>query len=427
MIPSVGEIVKVVETQSLTFIPNTPVGERGDTGIINFISDESFKMLCSDGTVKTYSSKSIIRPQSIKALIDQLKSVLGKSYSVLLSRGDLITMGSDPEIFVTTPDGTVIPAWEYLPRQADHQPKARHSNFADAAAFYDGVQAEFTTVPTCCLSYHIDSIRTGIKKVLDAARVKFPDCKLSIAPVVTVPESILATADETYVMLGCAPSENVYPDVEPIYVENPRKLELRFAGCHIHLGQKIPLSQLAPVVKSLDAIVGVAITATLDGLDDARRRQYYGRAGEIRQPPHGIEYRTLPSTTLVHPAVTHLAFDLARQTLWAAERGYTSLWECSEAEAREAIDSSNYKLARRIVRRNLSYLRSILMAIYSQSSDDPARPTTMAIRLMLEGARNLVPIDPELNWRLKGEWINHSESENASMINLSRTIAGSQK
>lgn len=378
-------------------------------------------MLLSTGESRFYPKVAETKPITIKGLTSRLRRYLSDNYAHLISKGDQITLGSDPEIMIVNKDNTVIPAWEFLPQQPDHKPKVKNFNYADAAAFYDGVQAEFTTIPAICLAYHIDSVRTGLLNVLNAARKKFPDCKLSTAAAIDIPQDILDTAEETYVMLGCAPSFNVYPDIQPIEVPNPRALQIRFAGGHIHLGKHLSDQQIEPAIKALDAIVAISITACLEGLEDPRRRQYYGRPGEFRLPPHGIEYRTLPSAILYHPALTHLSFDLARQTLWSVGKGYTRLFECTEDEVRDAIINSDVKLARKIIRRNLTYIRSILMAIYGSSSKTPERATTNALRMIFEGVKNLLSEDVEFNWRLKPDqpkWIGHSEAEGASVSNL---------
>ncbi len=418
----VGNIIRVGEiTSNSKHFPAIPVGEKGDVGLITSVDQDGFQLMLETGEFKFYPRSTKTTLITIKGLITRLRRHLSNQYALLLSKGDQITMGSDPEIFVVDEQGTVIPAWEFLPREPDHKPRANRYNYADASAFYDGVQGEFTTIPSSCLAYHIDSIRAGLRAILDASRKKFPKCKLSVASVVDVPQDILDTAEETYVMLGCAPSYNVYPDIQPIEVPNPRALQIRFAGGHIHLGKQLPDHRIVPTIKALDAIVGVMSTAVLDGLEDTRRRQYYGRSGEFRLPPHGVEYRTLPSAIMYHPAITHLSFDLARQTVWSADHGYTRLFECTEDEVREAINESNVALARKIIRRNLTYIRSVLLAIYTSTTKDPNGATTTALRLMFEGAKNLLSDDVEFNWRLKpnqSAWIPHSAAEDSAISNL---------
>ncbi len=426
-VKTLGEILRIssIPVNSHSFIPGIPLGDIGDEGIVNKVYSNYFQLLRSDGKLRAYPLNVETKQISAATLTAKLRSVLAKRYSSIFGKGDSFNLGSDPEIFVLDQFDTVIPAWNYLPKAPDHTPKqGRGFNFSDASAFYDGVQAEFQTIPALCLAYHVDSIQAGFSRVLQAARKFNPLAKLSSAPVVSVPQDILDTADETYVMLGCAPSQNIYPDVRPIYIENPRALQIRFAGGHIHIGKIIAEALLSSTVKSLDSILGVCATALLDGLDDPRRRSYYGRAGEFRLPPHGLEYRTLSSAINMHPAMTHLAFDLGRQTVWAVERGYNNLWTCSEQEARDAIDHSDYKLARKIVRRNISYLRAVLMTIYGTTVADPSKATTTALRLILEGARNLLPTDMEANWKLDrpvgeaGGWKGHSEVKDGCMTQL---------
>ena len=96
-------------------------------------------------------------------------------------------------------------------------------------------------------------------------------------------------------VLGCGASENLYAG----YVNMPEAYpdNVRYAGMHINIQGEGRLSPHR--VAALDATLG--LKSVRDWEQDyraaiQRRRTVYGRAGEFRRKPFGIEYRTLPAS-----------------------------------------------------------------------------------------------------------------------------------
>lgn len=98
-------------------------------------------------------------------------------------------------------------------------------------------------------------------------------------------------------MMGCDPDYNAYSVVEKSGVlaeaVNPRpdirSLDtIRMAGCHLHIGYTVanmPNYVLAIFCDILAQLAGVQ--------DTGYRRQHYGKPGNFRPTPYGLEYRSL--------------------------------------------------------------------------------------------------------------------------------------
>jgi hypothetical protein len=305
------------------------------------------------------------------------------------------TTGSDPEVFAVDEDGMVIPAWAYLPSKK----QAREYLFAGPRnhLFWDGVQAEFTTNPYTCHQSAVNNIQYGLAHVLKSAIAFNPNARLTHQCVVDCDLEMLQAASEEQSALLCSPSLNAYGERQHLSGVKPLEMPFRFAGCHVHfsIGGAIGPDSAAKYVKAIDKIAGVVSVYLLRGLEDIRRRQYYGQAGEYRLPVHGLEYRTLSSAILVHPAVTHLMFDLARTAFSMANAGQAWAWEAEPSEVQEAINHLNTGLAKEIIDRNRDVLTRMLAIRYANRSNK-------AIRMIDEGVANLFSQDMTANWNLLG-------------------------
>lgn len=83
-------------------------------------------------------------------------------------------------------------------------------------------------------------------------------------------------------------------------------------GGHVHIGRR--RKDTNEFVKSLDSLVKIlSSTNIVDGAGEAKRRAdtKYGKPGDIRPQPHGIEYRTMP-TWLNSPWSAYLTLTLAK-------------------------------------------------------------------------------------------------------------------
>lgn len=348
-----------------------------------------------------------------KFLTKKEKPEMNKLYEVYItSHLDLIVdnkykIGSDPEIFVEDKDGKVIPAFNFLPDKK--KPKQYYTRGYHQNIYWDGFQAEFTTQADTCLAWQTDSVQAAMKELLKLAKEHNKDAKLSIKTCMNVDENDLANGKEEHVQFGCMPSKNIY-GMEGEKVDG-RNLPYRSSGGHIHFGfgDKKP-KQIEQIVKSLDAILGVACVALFAKYDDPKRRINYGLAGEYRLPPHGLEYRTLSNAWLSHPLIMNIVFDVARKVVRFAELGHLKFWKGTEKETIECINNCDVRLAKKILTRNKILFLQIIKEAYKGLSISGHK---RIYGVFFRGMDVLVKdaSDIEKNWDLTDGWIEHSDGQ----------------
>jgi Phage phiEco32-like COOH.NH2 ligase-type 2 len=319
-------------------------------------------------------------------------------------------IGSDPEIFAESATGNMIPAFLFLPgkdKPAKTPNWEKHfNNHGNCAMYWDGFQAEYTTKPDTCLGYHGDSIAAGMRGVYDAVRKRFKDSKLSMRSVFHLSPEVLEGALEEHVEFGCMPSYNAYG----LTVKMPpaREVPFRSAGGHIHFGiGKKSHAQAAPIIKALDAVLGVACVSLFAEFDDPNRRKLYGLPGEYRLPKHGVEYRPLSNAWLSHPLIMNLVIDLSRKALVFGKEGYfEKYWKASEEEVISCMINCDVKAAHKMMERNKEIFLQLLKASYSSAQ---SQELEMLYQVFIKGIRSAVkdPLDLTANWKLEKGWKPH--------------------
>lgn len=301
-----------------------------------------------------------------------------------------MTIGSDPEFFVRSGEGGLMPAFTFLP--------AKHE--AKGGPYWDGYQAEFSQ-PRGYTSQpdHLAEVRDSLMALLTAAREKDKNAQLSCESVVELSPLELEGVEERFVQFGCSPSQNAYGQ-NLARIEDGRKCQLRFAGGHLHFGGRFSEMEVAGAVRMLDATLGLAMVSMAAGWDDPRRRQYYGLAGEFRLPKHGLEYRTLSNFHVTHPALNHLAAEIGRMACKLGAAGTRREYEGGDLEVVSAINKSDVRAARKILRRNSEFWRVKLAAMFGPKT---AKATYAAL---LEGpaAVGINPQAVERNWASVVGW-----------------------
>jgi hypothetical protein len=315
--------------------------------------------------------------------------------------------GTDPEIFVVDKQEEVIPAWTFL--QSKKETTALSFN-GSKYIYWDGFQSEFSQPNgNNCLELLNLDIWFCLKKILECARVKVSEAKLSLKNVVDIPMPLMLSAEKKHVELGCAPSFNVYGD-RGKRVADPRELLKRFAGGHLHYGlSQVSKQGIDRIVRALDTILGVAGVSLAAEIDDPIRREYYGRAGEYRLPKHGLEYRVLSNFWLIHPAVAMLVNELFRVTIRLAQIGLHELtWKADEDEVRSVINNCDVEGARKMLVKNSKTLEALFYhtnfggGAGSSILDASVESAMFTVLNGLEALRTL-PQDIEKNWRLDME------------------------
>lgn len=358
-------------------------------------------------TSKMLPQTSMIRPVNNKSIEQSRdKYYLNNLSSSLHYSGKI---GSDPEMFVEDEHGEVVPAFDFL--------KAKTT--ADEQPYWDGFQAEFSTVANTCLAYHVDSIRNGIYNLYQAALKHNSKSRLSIQTTMAVPNSVLKSAEEKHVQFGCMPSFNAY-GMEGLKL-NGRDVPFRSAGGHIHFGiGKQTHESAIPMVKALDAVLGVVCVSLFADYDSPRRRSMYGLAGEYRLPNHGMEYRTLSNAWMCHPMITHAVFDLSRKALVLGKNKLSHFYKGDEAEIIRIINSCDVSAARSMIENNKDLYIALFKSCYGATTD-----MTPLYNMFMDGVSSVVekPGDLVSNWDLKGTWKTHSNNANVQIsANISNLL-----
>jgi hypothetical protein len=315
----------------------------------------------------------------------------------------------------------MIPAWLFLGSKEKPSRTAGGHPFYHKGShpmYWDGYQAEFTTLADTCLGWHMDSIAAGMRGVYDAARAKFPGAKLSIKSVYNIDPESLQNESIKHVEFGCMPSFNAYG--MKVRMPPPRKVPFRSAGGHLHFGiGTTDMETAIPIVKALDAIIGVACVSLFAKFDDPKRRKLYGLPGEFRLPKHGIEYRPLSNAWLAHPFISNLVIDVARNVVVLAQKGlFNKVWEATEEETVNCIVRCDVKAAREILERNRETFIKLLEASYHEWAKK--RELEFLFNVFTHGMEWIIkdPNDFVSNWNLHGTWVAHSGGSNMNVENL---------
>lgn len=308
------------------------------------------------------------------------------------------TIGADPEIFVTSDGKKLLPAFDFLPSKKD-APCIKNNH-----VYWDGFQAEFDIIgsggaPTC-LDVLVSYIRSGLKQTFEHARKKYPEASLLNITTVDIDPVVLADAKDIHVQFGCMPSFNAY-GMKGMDLHG-REVPFRPAGGHMHFGVgQTTEADALPMVKALDAILGVCSVSMFGGIDDPRRRALYGLAGEYRLPKHGLEYRVLSNAWLFHPLLAYMTFDLGRKALMFGKHGLLEdNWKCTEAETIRIINENDVKAARKVMEDNKDIITMCLTAAYGDSSYGK-----LAYKAWLAGAEAVVDDLKNIskNWNFFGD------------------------
>lgn len=235
-----------------------------------------------------------------------------------LGHGVGLTFGADPELFFRDKNGLIVGSERVIPEKLD---TGGYGTWTQ-----DGIQVELNARAEGCRA-NVSNYMSQAFRVLDSyLKTNRAGITLSFDQVVRISPSTLKGLSEKSQILGCAPSKNAY-DPEATVKVKPGYMKRSGAG-HLHLSligisdsmsygtmYKPYRDTFSPerFVKLLDRMVGN--TCVLLDRDEgaAERRKVYGRAGEYRRPPHGIEYRTLSNFWLRAYPLWSLICGLSRQ------------------------------------------------------------------------------------------------------------------
>lgn len=241
-------------------------------------------------------------------------------------------VGSDIEVFLKK-DGEIISA-EGLIKGTKEKP--HKTGRKGCAISLDNISAEFTVAPTTDpldmwedivfnMNYITNSLPDGIDIAIQASAhlktgLDTPNAKL----------------------IGCEPDWCVYThevNIKPDISD----MDLRVCGGHIHIGAKELKGNVElcdAVIKALDLFVGVP-SVLLD--KDTERRALYGKAGALRFPKHGVEYRTPSNFWIKNKESVIWMFKSVQEAITSVNMGVS--FEEDEANIIDCINNCNVNLA----------------------------------------------------------------------------------
>jgi Phage phiEco32-like COOH.NH2 ligase-type 2 len=282
-----------------------------------------------------------------------------------------ISFGSDPEFFFAKKTmlgkvGKVVGAEKIVPEGGVNGFIAELNKETDewklasgktGGIIIDGVQAEMNPKPDTCRQRMGGELSRMFKLI--ARLMKENNVVINWDVNVRVPVREMQSLSPKSRQFGCSPSLNAYD--EKVELPDAETYPFRSAGGHIHVGHyyqtgkdpmrdllKGPNADYKKMVKVMDIIVGN--TSVLLDRDDGeiQRRTCYGRAGEYRVQPHGLEYRVLGNFWLKNFILTSMVFGLTRLAFGFIENKKAAkelIAAVNESDIRKAINENDFELA----------------------------------------------------------------------------------
>ncbi len=245
-----------------------------------------------------------------------------------------ITIGADPEVFLTksgvpvTPTG-LVPGHKRKPEPVKNGSIQR-----------DGTAAEFNIDP--CES--VEQFCYKIDSVIDQL-INISGCELDPVVIRDWGDSIFSmSSDERN--LGCEADYNAW--TESVNKKPSKDVTFRTAGGHVHLGFLEGGDSswdyhhyIRPLIKIMDENLGVP---SLMWDDDGKRRNLYGRAGAYRAKPFGAEYRSLSNSWVFKEHLKKFVFDQSVKSVEMFLDGYKPKDNLSEIiiNTNDVLEAENF-------------------------------------------------------------------------------------
>lgn len=247
-----------------------------------------------------------------------------------------VTIGTDVEFFVEDGKGTIVSAETLIPGTKD-KPFKLAAHPEGFATQLDNVLAEGNIPPTrTSYQFHqyIKYLRNQIDSILPTG--------LHTAAIASARLEDKYLSTEHARTFGCDPALNCW--TERYEEVKPTDLTLRAGGFHIHVGYEEPEPDINfMLARMLDLYLGVP-SILLEPKND-RRRVGYGKAGNMRHQPHGVEYRTLSSYMASTEKLITWAFNNTIAAI-AAHNAGKMLTGAEGDLIQKAINSEDHVLAR---------------------------------------------------------------------------------
>lgn len=227
----------------------------------------------------------------------------------------ILTIGTDPEIFVMTADGRLTSVAGCLGCSKDNK-----LDLGSVRLQEDNVLVEFDTDPATDFKGFNEMVVRGIE---ESKKILHP-MGLDIAPNISshiYTKEEIASFHPLALEFGCNEDFNGLTGQQ-----NPKPCAtdagLRSAGGHFHFGfgKEFEVNEENQMWMTImcDYFQGLS-SLMLD--PDTRRRELYGKAGTIRYKKYGIEYRTLSNFWIFEESKRRWAWDQAMKAYDFAKDG----------------------------------------------------------------------------------------------------------
>lgn len=296
---------------------------------------------CGDTVSVHYGWSYVTRPKNtIKFLAKHVDGeTLHVAYSDIKAIGNgalksistSVMFGSDPELFFIR-NGQVVPSNDVI-------------TSGGGMVTRDGFQLELNPSQHYCREVAGSNIAQALDLAKDHAdRI---GAELSIAVGVTIGDEAWKKSTFETRRFGCNPTSNVYQKINRL--ATGMRIRFRSGAGHIHIGglNDGEKKDAETIIKLMDIVGGN--TAVLIDRDEnnATRRKYYGRAGEYRLKPYGVEYRVYSNFWLRHYVLWSMAAGLLRNAVGIYRAGLADdlLKRFDMKKVREAINTNNKQMA----------------------------------------------------------------------------------
>ncbi len=294
-------------------------------------------------------------------------------------------MGCDPEFFFKV-DKKIVGAELHIPKEGLKNTITRQGGLhtalttMDTKFIIDGVQVELNPRPDTCRANLANEIAAAFRTLKAELDKKGDKVEMDFSRSIKITEGELKKLDPNNQKLGCMPSLNSHKGTEcKLSKIDPLKHMQRSAGGHIHIGFK-GYGNLENAIKKnpnemvemLDIICGNTCVLVDRDEGNIERRKLYGRAGEYRLPPHGLEYRTLSNFWLEHYYLFSFAFGIARLAVNLCAHDNSKQYieafksKVDMQEVQDAINNNDFDLAYK----NFKAIEPLLLQVLPEAYED---------------------------------------------------------
>lgn len=245
-------------------------------------------------------------------------------------------IGTDPEFFLEF-NNTIVASQGVLPGTKD-EPFLT----SNGAVHRDNVLGELGIKP----AKTAEELIQNINAVIEDVQLMIPHHKLVFKAHHYMDHKFLNNAEARE--FGCEPDFNAWTNTE-----NPRPYAtdptLRSAGGHIHLDFDYKNDEdRLKVAKVCDLVLG--LPSLLIDKEGLLRKELYGRAGQMRFKPYGIEYRMLSNFWLNSPELITWVYNQSKRAVEEVDKLYEEMIITGLEHFLEGcINNNDVELAERII------------------------------------------------------------------------------